>query len=95
MPDLSRRWYNEEWMDDLNAGGREMDITLRELDFINKWLGGNKATIDPVERFVRKNKKQQTQILDLGCGSGEMLRIIAERAGKRGHQVELLGIEGK
>ena len=41
MPDFSKRSNDEEIMDDLNCAGHVLDQTLRELEIINKWLGGN------------------------------------------------------
>jgi hypothetical protein len=37
---LSGRSYEEELMDDLEDSGEVIPQTLRELETINKWLGG-------------------------------------------------------
>ena len=39
-------------MDDLNCSGKVVDRTLRELDFINKWLGGDQVTLDAVDKLL-------------------------------------------
>jgi 2-polyprenyl-3-methyl-5-hydroxy-6-metoxy-1,4-benzoquinol methylase len=83
-----------EIMDDLDCKGEVVDQTLRELDFINHWLGGNAVTLDGL-RSLCKNipKEKKISIADLGCGSGEMLRLIAKIAKKEKREVALTGID--
>ncbi len=91
---LRNRSTEIEIMDDLDCQGEVVDQSLRELDFINQWLGGNAVTLNGV-RAVLKNR-DQTQLIsiaDLGCGSGEMLRLIGKVAAQENRQVQLLGID--
>jgi 2-polyprenyl-3-methyl-5-hydroxy-6-metoxy-1,4-benzoquinol methylase len=83
-----------EIMDDLDCQGEVVDQTLRELDFINHWLGGNAVTLNGL-RSLWKNipKEKKISIADLGCGSGEMLRLIAHLAKKEKREVALTGID--
>ena len=83
-----------EIMDDLDCRGEVVDQTLRELDFINHWLGGNAVTLNGLQslwKTIPKSKK--ITIADLGCGSGEMLRLIAKHADKEGKQIDLIGMD--
>jgi 2-polyprenyl-3-methyl-5-hydroxy-6-metoxy-1,4-benzoquinol methylase len=83
-----------EIMDDLDCRGEVVDQTLRELDFINHWLGGNAVTLNGLQSVWKTiPKAQKTSIVDLGCGSGEMLRLIAKRTTKSGRQVDLIGLD--
>jgi 2-polyprenyl-3-methyl-5-hydroxy-6-metoxy-1,4-benzoquinol methylase len=83
-----------EIMDDLDCKGKVVDQTLRELDFINHWLGGNDVTINAVKFVWNSIPKDQTiTIADLGCGSGEMLRILEVLAKKENRKVELKGFD--
>jgi ubiquinone/menaquinone biosynthesis C-methylase UbiE len=83
-----------EIMDDLDCRGEVVDQTLRELDFINQWLGGNAVTLNGLKSLWKSiPKKQKITIADLGCGSGEMLRLIAKKARQEGRNVELIGID--
>ena len=75
MPDFSIRSAEVEIMDDLNCSGHVLNRTLRELEIINKWLGGNRITIKSLEQLLPKNNREIT-IVDLGCGGGDMLRLI-------------------
>ncbi|MBP9925547.1 MAG: methyltransferase domain-containing protein [Cyclobacteriaceae bacterium] len=91
---LSVRSTGLEIMDDLDCHGSVVEQTLRELDFINKWLGGNEVTIRAVKSVWRKFPKDQpVHIADLGCGSGEMLRLLARLAAKENRKVFLKGFD--
>ena len=81
-------------MDDLACDGEVVFQTLRELDVINRWLGGNAVTLQATRKIWKDIPKQQTiTIADLGCGSGEMLRIISALAEKENRKVKLIGFD--
>jgi 2-polyprenyl-3-methyl-5-hydroxy-6-metoxy-1,4-benzoquinol methylase len=83
-----------EIMDDLDCKGEVVDQTLRELDFINHWLGGNAVTLDGLKSLWKNiPKDRKISIADLGCGSCEMLRLIAQLARKDKREVALTGID--
>ncbi|HEV8514847.1 MAG TPA: methyltransferase domain-containing protein [Cyclobacteriaceae bacterium] len=91
---FSQRSKDVEIMDDLSFHDEVVFQTLRELDFINQWLGGNAVTLSAIEKVWRNIPKDQSgSIVDLGCGSGEMLRLIAKKAGLQNRNVELTGID--
>lgn len=92
--DFTSRSTGIEIMDDLDCKGEVVDQTLRELDFINQWLGGNTVTINAVKSIWKSIPKDQIiSIADLGCGSGEMLRILARLAKKESRNVSLHGFD--
>jgi 2-polyprenyl-3-methyl-5-hydroxy-6-metoxy-1,4-benzoquinol methylase len=94
MPNFSRRSTEIEVMDDLNCSGQVLGQTLRELEIINRWLGGNAITLNGLERLLEKHTKTTNiTIADLGCGGGEMLRIIAAWGKKRNLKLKLVGID--
>jgi ubiquinone/menaquinone biosynthesis C-methylase UbiE len=84
----------EEVMDDLNCDGEVVHQTLRELDVINHWLGGNAVTLSALRQvWASIPLQQKLSIADLGCGSGEMLRIIAGLAKRQNRNVSLWGFD--
>lgn len=87
-----KRSQEIEIMDDLNSGGPLMDQTLKELELINKWLGGNYVTVDGIKKLTPSHQKTLT-IVDLGCGSGDILKIIATWARSSGIEAKLIGID--
>ncbi|SKC75222.1 methyltransferase domain-containing protein [Ohtaekwangia koreensis] len=94
MPDFSIRSTAIEIMDDLDCSGEVVDQTLRELEFINAWLGGNHVTIDALKKLLKNVRStRQIVIADLGCGGGDMLRLIHQWARKNKVDVKLVGID--
>lgn len=92
--DFSSRSVGAEIMDDLDCHGNVVDQTLRELDFINQWLGGNAVTLQAIKSIWKTIPKEQPlHIADLGCGSGEMLRILSRLAQKESRNVVLSGFD--
>lgn len=94
MIDFNLRSAGIEIMDDLDCKGEVVDQTLKELDVINQWLGGNVVTLNGLSTLLDKTDRQnEISIVDLGCGSGEMLRLIAKQAKQKGHNVRLVGVD--
>lgn len=94
MPDFSNRSSLVEIMDDLQCDGEVVHQTLRELEFINKWLGGNAVTIAGVEELLNETSPTKTiSIADLGCGGGDMLRLLYHWAKRNKVNVRLVGID--
>lgn len=94
MMDTGKRSQQPEIMDDLNMQGEELKKTLLDLDKVNKWLGGNKITVEGVEKLLKKRKFQQpVKILDVGCGNGSILKEVAEWGRREGIAMQLLGID--
>jgi 2-polyprenyl-3-methyl-5-hydroxy-6-metoxy-1,4-benzoquinol methylase len=76
---FSQRSTGIEIMDDLNCSGEVVHQTLRELEFINRTLGGNAVTVTGVKQLLKGNKGESIHILDLGCGGGDMLKLLKSR----------------
>ncbi|NNC46750.1 MAG: methyltransferase domain-containing protein [Winogradskyella sp.] len=92
--DTTYRSNDAELMDDFSMEGELLRDTLDKLGSINKWLGGNKITIDGVEKLLENQPKdKQYTIIDLGCGHGDILRLIAEFGRKKGYTLKLRGID--
>jgi 2-polyprenyl-3-methyl-5-hydroxy-6-metoxy-1,4-benzoquinol methylase len=93
MPGFSTRAVQEEWMDDLNCHGPVVEQTLRELDIINRWLGGNGVTVSGLSLLLKGKLLPRISVADLGCGSGAMLKIMARYFAGRRQPATLLGID--
>ena len=89
----AKRSMQAELMDDFAVDGFIIEQTLRELEIINKWLGGNYVTINAIDKLIGTDRDKTWRIIDLGCGGGEMLKLIALWARKHSIQVELIGID--
>ena len=94
MPDFSHRASETERMDDLQVSGSDLEQALRELETINYLLGGNHVTLTAVDRLLRTTPYNgELHIADLGCGSGDMLKLIRKRMDKLKRKVKLTGID--
>lgn len=94
MPNFSVRSNQLEIMDDLNCAGNVLDQTLHELEIINAWLGGNAITLDALNTLIHNHPDMQELVIaDLGCGSGDMLRIIYKWGQKKNIRLKLIGID--
>lgn len=81
-------------MDDLNCSGEVLHQTLRELDSINHFLGGNTVTVQGLDDLLKKNNlNRNVHVIDIGCGSGEMLTHIAKHFRKTNPHSTLIGID--
>lgn len=84
----------QEIMDDLLCAGEVVDQTLRELETINTLLGGNAVTISGIDQYLSQiPKDQEVSIADIGCGGGDILRLIVKRARKQGRPIRCVGID--
>ena len=94
MPDFSKRSDGIEIMDDLKCSGHILDQTLRELEIINKWLGGNRITINALSNLLHAYPNAtDVTIVDLGCGGGDMLKIIDAWGKRKNLRLKLIGID--
>lgn len=92
--DTSKRTNTEEIMDNFELQGEELDRTLKDLDRINKWLGGNKITLQGIKKLIKNHSiKKQIHIADLGCGNGAVLREIAKWGKMHSYNFKLTGID--
>lgn len=94
LVDTKNRSHTIEIMDDLEMTGDVLIDSLDQLATINKLLGGNQVTLGGLKKLLEGEPKEQIiRIIDLGCGSGDMLRKVATYGKKNGYKFELLGID--
>ncbi|MEP2277444.1 MAG: methyltransferase domain-containing protein [Reichenbachiella sp.] len=90
---LNHRSSKEEIMDDFFCQGEVVDQTLRELNQINTYLGGDQLSLNGVKKLILKNPRQTYEIVDLGCGGGDTLKLF-DKWGKRHNQdLKMTGID--
>ncbi|MDT0294255.1 methyltransferase domain-containing protein [Mesonia ostreae] len=83
-----------EIMDDFDLKGKQLERTLRDLEHINAWLGGNQITIQGLAKHLKNQPKdKEISIADIGCGNGAMLREIAVWAKKNKYRLKLIGVD--
>ncbi|HMK06673.1 MAG TPA: methyltransferase domain-containing protein, partial [Flavobacterium sp.] len=67
---------------------------LDKIAKINHFLGGNKLTLQGVKNILKQHPaKDKITIIDVGCGNGDMLRVIADYLDEENIKCELIGID--
>lgn len=81
-------------MDNPLVEKEKLNEALKDLSRVNRLLGGNAITVNAVFDEIKKmNASKPVVIMDLGCGDGEMLRLIAKKARKANRIIELIGLD--
>lgn len=92
--DTTYRTSDTEIMDDFLLEGEELRDALDKIAAINTLLGGNTLTLKAVKRLLREIDTTKTiTIADVGCGNGDMLRLLANYARRKNIMLELTGID--
>lgn len=93
MTSFSQRSNQKELIDDFNSDGKELQQTLRELKTINRLLGGNHVTTHGLDQLLKKSNQQPVTIADVGCGGGDMIRVMYDWSLKKKISANFVGID--
>lgn len=90
----NKRSNKTEIMDDFALEGEVLRDALDKIASINQLLGGNLLTLHSVQKLVHSLPRQQEiTIVDVGCGNGDMLRVLADYGLKNNYNFKLIGID--
>jgi 2-polyprenyl-3-methyl-5-hydroxy-6-metoxy-1,4-benzoquinol methylase len=87
------RTQEAEIMDDFSLQGEELREALDQIARINQLLGGNKVTLEGIKKVIQSNKTETITIADIGCGNGDMLRMLSDFAQKNELDFKLIGVD--
>ncbi|MBA2606746.1 MAG: methyltransferase domain-containing protein [Acidobacteriota bacterium] len=71
----------------------EYDVFLREIRLVNRFAGDIRALKKTLLREIKKTDLKNFSVLDVGAGSGELLRITAKFARRQNRKSRLYGLE--
>lgn len=92
--DTTYRSTAPEIMDDFQMEGEVLREALDKIAVINRFLGGNKVTLQGVILLIAGQPKDKIiRITDIGCGNGDMLRTLAAYAKRKKLNFILTGID--
>jgi SAM-dependent methyltransferase len=93
---FEQRSYSAELLDNDDIPVQDLYQNLRELEFINSYLGGHDVVIKAAEKMLAGlPKSREIHILEIGSGGGDNLRAIARWGKKNGYNFKLTGIDLK
>jgi ubiquinone/menaquinone biosynthesis C-methylase UbiE len=87
---FKQRSYELERIDTGDYTAEEYEGCIIELQRVNRWLGDARVLRDTLLRDVAAQNLNSFSVLDVGAGSGELLRVAANWA--RHERRELLGV---
>jgi len=90
---FKQRSYELEHLDKGDYTPEEYEGCIVELQRVNRWLGDTRALRNCLLRDIEVEQLQSFSVLDVGAGSGELLRVIAEWASQTSRQTRLVGLE--
>ncbi|MBI1870887.1 MAG: methyltransferase domain-containing protein [Chlamydiae bacterium] len=87
-----KKSFEPEWMDHSTS---KMDVegSLKDLRWINRYLGGYKTILKNIEEQVRKRKIKELSILDIATGSGDIPIEMVLWARKQGITTSIKAID--
>jgi 2-polyprenyl-3-methyl-5-hydroxy-6-metoxy-1,4-benzoquinol methylase len=89
---FNERSLQGELLDSPEVPAHLLVQNLRELDFLNRKSGGHRISLEGI-KMLMTNARKMYHIVDLGCGSGDLLRYLAGWASKNGFKVKLTGVD--
>lgn len=90
---FAARSYKLERIDTGDYTEDEYRRFLREIQFINRYLGDFRALRKTLFREIESQGLKDFSVLDVGAGSGELLSEIAAFAAKTGRKATLAGLD--
>ena len=91
--DFTIRSRVDELMDDPKMQFGLLKNAYEDINFCNKWLGGESITIKGVWSLVKMYPKKSYTILDMGCGDGSMLLGLSRFLSKKGISHTMMGVD--
>jgi ubiquinone/menaquinone biosynthesis C-methylase UbiE len=90
---FKRRSSELEHLDKGDYSAEEYEGCIIELQRVNRWLGDARALRSALLPDLRKTQSGSFSVVDVGAGSGELLKVLAEFAKANHRQAMLTGVE--
>ena len=90
---FKQRSHRLEYLDTGNYTAEEYEGCIRELQLVNRWMGDAHSLKATMLREIEAQSLTSFSILDVGAGSGELLRAAATWARQTNRQMSGVGLE--
>jgi len=91
MIDFRRRSYKKELLDASDIPFDDIRLNMKELNFVNTFLGGHQITISGFKKLA--SGKNNITVCEIGCGGGDNLSAIYAWARKNDLRLSIIGID--
>lgn len=90
---FKRRSYRLEHIDTGNYTPEEYESCISELQLVNRWMGDAHSLRTTLFHDIEAQSLKNFSVLDVGAGSGELLRVTADWARQTNRRVSAVGLE--
>ncbi len=90
---FKRRSYELEYIDTGSYTAAEYEDCIGELQLVNRWMGDTHTLKSTLLREIEHEDLRRFSVLDVGAGSGELLRVTAAWARETGREMRGVGLE--
>ena len=90
---FKQRSHRLEYIDTGNYTAEEYESCIGELQLVNRWMGDAHSLKATLLREIEAQGAASFSVLDIGAGSGELLRVAATWARQNNRQFSGVGLE--
>jgi len=90
---FKHRSHELEYLDTGDYTPEEYEGCIGELQLVNRWMGDAHALKETLLKEIEKSEVTDFSLLDVGAGSGELLRVAATWTGSTGRHLRAVGLE--
>lgn len=90
---FKQRSYRLEHIDTGDYTAEEYEGCIVELQLVNRWMGDAHSLKRSLLREVKVERLREFSVLDVGAGSGELLRVAAVWSKQTGRRMHAVGLE--
>ena len=90
---FKRRSYRLEYIDTGDYTPEEYESCISELKLVNRWMGDAHSLRSTLFPEIETQALRSFSVLDVGAGSGELLRVTADWARQSNRRLTAVGLE--
>lgn len=93
---FDKRSTESEIVDDLTLDHVDLVRNLHEIEMTNRWFGSSNTFVNALDRIykkIRPTSQQPIVLADLGCGSGDLLRLAHNWSKTKKAKFNIIGYE--
>lgn len=93
MTDFRQRSRMPEYMDDATVVGDDVLAALTEIEYVNRFLGGTRATLHALKPYLPDARRGALTLLDIGTGAADIPIAIVQWARSHALDIHLVAVD--